>query len=101
MKRLFDPIRYRFDVPCTVEVSHTFDSLHAHVILPDGVDMNPGDQVLVHGEDVAVPYGEVQTFHRTATVGRATLLERLWTRATGDMEYMELLEFSFSEEVYA
>lgn len=101
MDAILNLFRERFDVPCTVEVSHTFESLHAHVVLPDGVDMNPGDQVLVHGEDVAVPYGEVQSFTRSATVTRATLIERLWTRATGDMEYMELLEFSFSEEVYA
>ncbi|MEM8791381.1 MAG: hypothetical protein AAGE80_07175 [Pseudomonadota bacterium] len=101
MIALFDFMRTRFDVPCTVEVSHTFDSLHAHVILPDGVFAEPGDEVLVHGDDVRVPYGEIQTFQRIATISRATLVERLWTRATGDFEYMELLEFSFSEEVYA
>ncbi|MEM6932856.1 MAG: hypothetical protein AAF526_04640 [Pseudomonadota bacterium] len=101
MITLLDFMRTRFDVPCTVEVSHTFDSLHAHVILPDGVFAEAGDEIRVHGEDVRVPYGQVQTFQRIATVSRATWLERTWTRMTGDMEYMELLEFSFSEEVYA
>ena len=28
----------------------------------------------------------------------ASALERLWTRLTGDFEFMELCEFSFSEE---
>jgi uncharacterized Zn finger protein len=87
----------RFDVPCTIEVSHTHESLHAHVQLDGGIAIEPGDEVLVHGKEVKVPFGEVQTFRRNATVTRASLLERLWTRATGDMEFMELCEFSFSE----
>lgn len=91
--------RRRFDVPCTVEVSHTFDSLHAHVELDGDVKIEPGDEVLVHGRPLEVPYGEVRTERRTATVTRASLVERLWTRATGDLEFMELCEFSFSEEV--
>lgn len=90
--------RSSFDVPCTVEVSHTFDSLHAHVALDGGVALNPGDEVLVHGAPVAVPYGEVRVFNRIATVTRASMIERLWTRATGDFEFMELCEFSFSEK---
>jgi uncharacterized Zn finger protein len=89
--------RTRFDVPCTIEVSHTHESLHAHVKLDGGIEIHPGDEVLVHGSEVKVPFGEVQTFQRQATVTRASWLERLWTRATGDIEFMELCEFSFSE----
>jgi hypothetical protein len=85
------------DVACTIEVENTFESLHAHVKLEGGVVINPGDEVLVHGAPVEVPYGERRTFSRTATIERASLLERLWTRATGDFEFMELCEFSFSE----
>jgi hypothetical protein len=33
-----------------------------------------------------------------ATIHRATWLERKWTEMTGDLEFMELLEFSFSGE---
>ena len=36
---------------------------------------------------------------RMATITRASLIERSWTRLTGDFEFMELCEFSFSEEV--
>ncbi len=89
----------RFEVPCTVEVSHTFESLHAHVALDGDVAVAPGDEVLVHGAPIEVPYGEVRTERRTATVTQATIWERMWTRATGDLEFMELCEFSFSEEV--
>ena len=91
--------RKRITTPCTVEISHTFDSLHAHVELDGDVEIHPGDEVLVHGHEVAVPYGEVQRFRRDATVTRATALERLWTRMTGDLEFMELCEFSFSEDM--
>lgn len=89
--------RTSIDVPCTIEVSHTHESLHAHVKLEGGVTINPGDEVIVHGAEVKVPFGEVQTFSRMATVNRAPWWERLWTRATGDLEFMELCEFSFSE----
>ncbi len=86
-----------FDVPCRIEVEHTFDSLHAHVELADGVVVHPGDQVMVQGAPIRVPYGERATFERVATVTRANWLERIWTRLTGRAEFMELLEFSFSE----
>lgn len=84
--------------PCTVEVSHTFDALHAHVRFDDGSVVHPGDAVLVAGAPVVAPYGEVVVEERVATITRATALERLWTRMTGDLEFMELCEFSFSEE---
>ena len=90
--------RARFDTPCTVEVSHRFESLHAHVVLDSDYKIRPGDEVLVHGSPIEVPYGEIHTERRTATVTRATALERIWTRMTGDLEFMELCEFSFSEE---
>jgi hypothetical protein len=85
-----------FDVPCTIEVEHTFDSLHAHVELDGGVKIEPGDEVQVHGDPIIVPYGEKAVLRRQATVRRAGLIERAWTKATGDLEFMELCEFSFS-----
>ena len=92
-------IRSKEEAPCTVEVSHTFESLHAHVRFNNGAVIHPGDEVLVHGAPVMAPYGSVITEDRTATITRATPIERLWTRMTGDFEFMELCEFSFSEEV--
>ena len=88
--------RQRIDVPCRLEVEHSFESLHAHLELGEGVEVYPGDEVLVHGEPVIVPFGETRVLERSATVVRATWLERLWTRLTGDLEVMELYEFSFS-----
>ncbi len=87
------------DVPCTVEVSHRFESLHAHVRFNNGAVVYPGDEVLVHGKPVLAAYGELIIEDRTATITRASRLERMWTRMTGDLGFMELCEFSFSDEV--
>jgi len=86
-------------VPCTVEVSHRFESLHAHVRFNNGAVIHPGDEVLVHGAPVMAAFGEVIVEERIATITRASWAERQWTRATGDFEVMELCEFSFSEEI--
>ena len=91
--------REKETAPCEVEVSHRFESLHAHVKFLNGAVVHPGDEVIVHGAPVMAPYGEVVVAERTATITRASGLERLWTRATGNLEVMELCEFSFSEEV--
>ena len=60
--------------------------------------VGPGDEVLVHGAEIRVPYGETHEERRKATIKRATWFEQAWVRMTGDLEYMELLEFSFSGE---
>ncbi len=83
------------EVPCTIEIEHTWESLHAHVEL-DGLTVGPGDEVHVQGGEIVVPYGERRTLRRMATVTRASAPERLWVKMTGDFEFMELLEFSFS-----
>lgn len=84
---------------CTVEISHKFESLHAHVRLNNGAVIEPGDTVQVQGPEIMAPFGEIVSEDREAIITRASGLERLWTRLTGDFEVMELCEFSFSEEV--
>ena len=84
--------------PCTVTVSHRFEELSAHVRFNNGAVVHPGDTVQVEGPEIMAPYGEVVEEERLATITRASGLERLWTRLTGDLEFMELCEFSFSEE---
>ncbi|MCH2076841.1 MAG: hypothetical protein MK180_08125 [Rhodobacteraceae bacterium] len=91
--------RDRETAPCTVTISHRFEELSAHVRFNNGAVVHPGDTVEVHGAEIMAPYGEVVEEDRVATITRASALERLWTRATGDFEYLELCEFSFSEEV--
>lgn len=93
--------RTKETAPCTVTVSHRFEELSAHVRFDNGAVVNPGDTVLVQGPDIMAPYGEVVEEKRIAVITRASTVERLWTRATGDFEVMELCEFSFSNEVMA
>ena len=84
------------DIACTVDVAHTAQTLHAHVTL-DGVDVGPGDTVLVHDAPAAVGFGEHVLCARRATVVRAGWLVRAWTRLAGSFELLSLFEVGFSE----
>lgn len=83
-------------VPCTIEISNTFESLHAHVELHGAPPMEPGDEVLVHGDPIRVPYGQKVVIERDATVTRANWLERALTVLAARFELTELYEVSFS-----
>ena len=91
--------RTRETAPCTVTVSHRFEELSAHVRFDNGAVVYPGDTVQVQGPEIMAAYGEMVEEKRTAVITRASKLEQLWTRATGDFEFMELCEFPFSDEV--
>ena len=86
----------KFDVPCTIEVEHTNEHLHAHVALEGDIPIFPGDRVRVHGEPIEVHYGEAAHYDRTATVMRAGWLSRQWTKFLASLEITELYEVSFS-----
>jgi hypothetical protein len=85
------------EVPCTVEIEHSPESLHAYVEL-QGIEAGPGDQVIVHDAPTDVAYGERNTFNCRATVVRATALGRLRAKVEGYLELTELYEVSFSGE---
>lgn len=91
--------REKETAPCTVTISHRFEELSAHVRLDNGAVIHPGDTVQVQGPEIMAAFGEMIEEQRVAVITRASKLEQLWTRATGDLEFMELCEFSFSEEV--
>jgi hypothetical protein len=97
MNPLRNVFRRTFETPCTVEIEHSPRSLHAHVEIEGDVEIQPGDQVLVHDAPTDVPYGERVVVRRTATIVRAGFLERLWTRLAGNFELTELYDVSFSE----
>lgn len=86
-----------FDVECTVRISHTNEELSAHVELDGPIELLPGDRVQVHGDALHTPFGETRVERRRATVHRASWLARAWTRLTGDLECLELLDVSFSD----
>jgi len=86
-----------FDVPCTVEIEQTSETLHAHVLLDGDIDIRPGDEVMVHDAPTEVAFGERLVVRRTATVVRGSALDRLWARIEGYLELTELYEVSFSD----
>ena len=85
-----------FDVPCTIEIENTFESLHAHVDLDGDVLIGPGDEVLVHGDIIRVPFGQKVTLRRQATVTQANAVGRWLTKFAAHFELTELYEVSFS-----
>jgi hypothetical protein len=84
----------RRDVTCTVDLEATHDHFHAHVDL-EGVEVDPGDAVLVHGTPDRIPFGTVRTFESTATVYRASWFKRQMVRLFGSTEISALYEVGF------
>jgi hypothetical protein len=84
----------RSDVKCTIDLEATHDHFHAHVDL-DGVEVDPGDAVLVHNTPNRIPFGTVDTFESTATVYRASWLKRQLVRLVGSTEISALYEVGF------
>ncbi len=70
----------RIDVPCFVDIEQTPDSLHAHAI-PEGIDIHPGNSVLVHGAPSRIGYGERVRLECSATVTRASVLRPVLDRS--------------------
>jgi hypothetical protein len=85
-----------YQVPCTVEVEHTSDSLHAYVELDGDVEVGPGDEVILHGDPIVANFGEKFVEHRIATVVRASPLKRWATKVMSSFELTELYEVSFT-----
>ena len=85
------------EVPCTVEIERTAESLRAYAI-PEGVELRPGDRVLVHGAPDRVGFGESVVFETRATVLRAGPLERAWTQFLAIAELTELYHVGFEPE---
>jgi hypothetical protein len=84
----------RIEVPCMVDIEQTPESLHAHAI-PEGIKIQPGDKVLVHGAPSCIGYGQRISLRCSATVIRATVIGRIWTQFTGLLELTTLYEVGF------
>jgi hypothetical protein len=84
----------RSEVPCTVDLEMTHDHFHAHVDLK-GVEVDPGDEVLVRNAPSRIAFGTQQTFESSAEVKRASWLKRQIVKLTGGTEIHELYEVGF------
>lgn len=96
MKTGWSGSRSTIEVPCTIDLEQTGDSLHAYVDL-DGVAPGPGDEVIIHDAPSGIGFGEKTVVARRATLKRAGPFGRFWAHVEGYLELTELYEVSFSE----
>jgi hypothetical protein len=85
-----------FETTCTITIEQSSEHFHAHVDLPDGIEMEPGDKVRVHGDPISIPFGSREVFQRTATVTRAGPIKKLMVKAAAYFDLAELYEVSFN-----
>ena len=88
--------RRTIEIPCTVDIEQTTESLHAYVEL-HGIEVGPGDQVIVHDAPTTVDFGDRIVCQRRATVVRGGAVDNLLARLAGYLELTELYEVSFSD----
>jgi hypothetical protein len=86
--------RTAIEVPCSVEIEQTRDTLEAHVVL-EGIEVEHGDEVLVHDAPSHIAFGERSVTASRATVIRASAFERFVTRLKGYLQLTELYEVGF------
>lgn len=86
--------RRKVEVTCLVDIERSFDSLHAHAI-PDGIDIRPGDTVVVHGAPTEVRYGERLVTECRATVTRGGWFDRTFTPIMAMLDLGELYHVGF------
>lgn len=84
----------RVEVIAHVDIEQTAESFHAHAV-PDGIEINPGDEVIVHGVPTDIGFGDKFMMECPATVIRANWLVRQWTQFAGIFELTELYEVGF------
>ena len=81
-------------VPCAIDLEATEAHFHAHVEL-EGIAPNEGDAVTVHDAPTRIARHEVRRVASEATVARASLPRRAWTRLVGRTHITELYEVGF------
>ena len=87
------------EVDCTLDIEQTAESFHAYAV-PEGIDIQPGDRVQVHGAPSRVGFGERFVRPARATVTRANWIEQQWTKLTALFELAELYEVGFQPKMY-
>ena len=85
---------------CIVEIEQTPDSFHAFSV-PLDVDVEPGDEVLIHDAPTGTVWNTTLSRECRITVRRAGPLRRAWTRASGLFAVTELYEVGFEPGEHA
>jgi len=86
--------RRRREVTCTIDLEATQEEFHAHVEL-DGIEVNEGDEVLVHNAPSAIAIGTRRVVSSRATVHQASIPRRILTRVLGTSHITGLYEVGF------
>lgn len=84
----------RTTVPCFVDIEATHEHFHAHVDLGT-LDVAPGDAVLLADAPARIPFGTRRTYPSHATVQRAGIVRRAWTRLVGRFGFQDLYDVGF------
>jgi hypothetical protein len=87
-------MRNEIELICAIDIEQTAESFHAHAI-PQDVEINAGDMILVHDAPTTIGFGQSYIGQRRATLMRAGLLRRVWTRISSIFEVTELFEVGF------
>ena len=58
-------LSHRMDISCDVDLERSLDSFHAYAV-PDGIEIGPGDVVIVQGLPNRLAFGE----NRRLPIGR-------------------------------
>jgi len=82
------------EIACLVDMEQTAESFHAYTV-PDGIDIEPGDVMLLHDVPDHIDFGERLAFEGRATVIKAGFFGRIWTEMTSIFELTELYEVGF------
>jgi hypothetical protein len=85
----------RMEIACDVDLERSLDSFHAYAV-PDGIEIGPGDVVIVRGLPNRLAFGESRRFRASATVTRAGTLRKLWTKFSSVFELTGLYEVGFA-----
>ncbi len=93
-RRLWIGKRPAVEVNCSIELERSAETLHAHVSL-DGIEVECGDEVLVHASPTQIEFGgKIYTTSR-ATVIKAGPMRRWITRMQSYLALTELYEVGF------
>jgi hypothetical protein len=93
-RRLWIGDRQAVDVACSIEIERSAETLHAHVSL-DGIEVDCGDEVLVHAAPTTIAFGDRVVTTSRATVVRAGPFRRWLTRMRSYLALTELYEVGF------
>lgn len=88
--------RRRVEILVDLDLEQTGESLHAYAI-PLGIEIGPGDELIMHGAPSGIPFGERRTMQVRATVRRAGWFDRLAVHVGAFFTLTELYNVGFED----